>query len=183
MESRKNTDGGAGHSVQPAAAGTRHTGVASGTFTAGSVPRPVDGRSRCKAAFHRPPRSSALLVYDNLRSTDAIRPWLPPHGTPCHVIMTSVLDPWDSLCPAFPVELLDGDDSLALVASIAGEDACRDDGLPLVDWPGRRRRSSGSSGRRGRSRVECAGCLDRSDREVAPTGVLLPMSAPARGRH
>ncbi|WP_246457183.1 tetratricopeptide repeat protein [Azospirillum oryzae] len=91
---------------------------------------------RCKAAFHRLTRSAVLLVYDNVRSADAIRPWLPPHGTPCHVVMTSVLDPWDGLCPAFPVELLDRDDSVALVASIAGEDACRDSDLPLVDWAG-----------------------------------------------
>ncbi|WP_434625381.1 tetratricopeptide repeat protein [Azospirillum sp. B2RO_4] len=91
---------------------------------------------QCKVAFHRLTRSAVLLVYDNVRSADAIRPWLPPHGTPCHVIMTSVLDPWDGLCPAFPVELLDRDDSVALVASIAGEDACRDADLPLVDWAG-----------------------------------------------
>ena len=242
MESRKNTEGGAGHSVQPVAAGTQHTGVSAETFTAGSVtiyqgtppaegeavagprcdipvlyarpfigrvdllntiaetlddpqrpsvvalhgtpgvgktelaheyarrhagrypagcftldaggdtpvklaeigrlifgPEPFRGLSmvdQCKAAFYRLTRSAVLLVYDNVRSAEAIRPWLPPHGTPCHVIMTSVLDPWDGLCPAFAVELLDRDDSVALVASIAGEDACREDDLPLVDWAG-----------------------------------------------
>lgn len=243
MESRKNTDGGAGHSVPPGAAvSTQHTGVSAGTITAGTLivqqgvpaaesgttasPRcnvpvlydrpfigPVDllddiaetlddplrpsvvalhgppgvgktelaheyarrhaGRypagcftldaggdtpvklaeigqllfglepfrdlpmvDQCKAAFHRLTQSAALLVYDNVRSADTIRPWLPPHGTPCHVVMTSVLDLWDGRCPAFPVELLDRDDSVALVASIAGEDACRDSDLPLVDWAG-----------------------------------------------
>jgi hypothetical protein len=66
----------------------------------------------------------------------AASPWLPPHGTPCHVVMTSVLDLWDGLCPAFPVELLDRDDNVALVTSIAGEESCHDGGLPLVDWAG-----------------------------------------------
>ena len=243
MESRKNTDGGAGPSGPPgAAASKQHTGVSAGTFTAGTVnvyqgaptaeggttagprcnvpvlyDRPFIGRAdllsaiaetlddpqrpsvvalhgppgvgktelaheyarrhakrypagcftldaggdtpvklaeigqllfglepfrdlsmvdRCKAAFHRLTRSAVLLVYDNVRSADAIQPWLPPHGTPCHVVMTSVLDRWDGLYPAFPVELLDRDDSVALVASIAGEDACRDADLPLVDWAG-----------------------------------------------
>lgn len=43
---------------------------------------------QCKAAFYRLTRSAVLLVYDNVRSADAIRPWLPQHGTPCHVVRT-----------------------------------------------------------------------------------------------
>ncbi|WP_162488552.1 tetratricopeptide repeat protein [Azospirillum lipoferum] len=108
-----------------------------GRLIFGSEPfRDLSMVDQCKVAFYRLTRSAVLLVYDNVRSAEAIRPWLPPHGTPCHVIMTSVLDPWDGLCPAFAVELLDRDDSVALVASIAGEDACRDGDLPLVDWAG-----------------------------------------------
>ena len=37
-----------------------------------------------------------LLIYDNVQAKDAVLPWLPPAGMPCHVLMTTTLDRWDA---------------------------------------------------------------------------------------
>ncbi|MCP4967235.1 MAG: DUF4062 domain-containing protein, partial [bacterium] len=46
-----------------------------------------------------------LLVYDNPPTVDEIEPWLPPQGTPCHVLVTSTNS--QLLTPATPAVRLD----------------------------------------------------------------------------
>lgn len=63
MESRKNTDGGAGLSVLPAAAGTQHTGVSAGTFTAGTV-NVYQGAPSAEGGATAGPRCDIPVLYD-----------------------------------------------------------------------------------------------------------------------
>ncbi len=37
----------------------------------------------------------SLLIFDDVRSVDEAERFVPPAGTPCHVIVTTVLDRWD----------------------------------------------------------------------------------------
>jgi tetratricopeptide (TPR) repeat protein len=64
----------------------------------------------------------SLLIYDNVCSEDAVRPWLPSSGTACHVLMTTLLNRWDTRWNVIPVEPLSPAESLELVSDIAGWD-------------------------------------------------------------
>jgi tetratricopeptide (TPR) repeat protein len=75
-----------------------------------------------------------LLILDNVQSEEAARPWLPPAGMPCHVIMTTPLDIWDISWRALPVEPLTDAVSLQLVEELAGSAASRRHGQKLVAY-------------------------------------------------
>jgi tetratricopeptide (TPR) repeat protein len=60
-----------------------------------------------------------LLIYDNIQSERDIRPFLPRAGTPCHVIITTLLDRWDEDC-VLAVRPLTDDEAYTLVEDRAG---------------------------------------------------------------
>ncbi len=74
----------------------------------------------------------SLLIYDAVQSADAVEPWLPPTGMPCHVVMTTTLDRWDFGWQAIKVRPLSSETSLELIARIAGHDVATRYGAQLV---------------------------------------------------
>ena len=78
----------------------------------------------------------SLLIYDNVRSQDAIRPWLPPSGMPCHVVITTLLDRWDVGWADLSVEPLSDAASLQLIESLAGPKVAARHGQKLADLAG-----------------------------------------------
>jgi len=65
--------------------------------------------------------SPVLLIYDNVMSEKAIKPWLPPAGMPCHVLITTVFDRWGPEWRSLGVDPLSHHASLKLIEEIAGE--------------------------------------------------------------
>ncbi len=63
-----------------------------------------------------------LLILDNVQSEGAARPWLPPAGMPCHVVLTTLLDRWDNTWLTVPVRPLSDAVSLQLVEKLAGSE-------------------------------------------------------------
>ena len=57
----------------------------------------------------------SLLLFDNVLAEDAIRPWLPPGGMPCHAVITSLVDCWDAGWTVIPVEPLSDSATLKLI--------------------------------------------------------------------
>ena len=76
---------------------------------------------QCLKVLTRLGASPTLLIYDNAISPDAIRPWLPPAGMPCHVIITSNLDNWGTDWPMLDVQPLTADASFDVVVKIGGD--------------------------------------------------------------
>jgi hypothetical protein len=64
----------------------------------------------------------SLLVFDNVLTEEAIRPWLPPSGMPCHAVTTSVIDCWHMGWTVMPVDPLLDAVSLELIEKIAGQE-------------------------------------------------------------
>ncbi|WP_245986201.1 tetratricopeptide repeat protein [Azospirillum thermophilum] len=91
--------------------------------------RPIP--EQCEWTVHRLCAEETLLIFDNAASPDAIRPWLPPSGAPCHAIVTSLFERWQGW-PAWPVPPLSAAESRDLVAGIAGEAAASRHGDALV---------------------------------------------------
>lgn len=91
--------------------------------------RPIP--EQCEWTVHRLWAEETLLIFDNAASPDAIRPWLPPSGAPCHAIVTSLFERWQGW-PAWPVPPLSAAESRDLVAGIAGEAAASRHGDALV---------------------------------------------------
>jgi tetratricopeptide (TPR) repeat protein len=64
----------------------------------------------------------SLLIFDNARSEDTIRPWLPPSGMPCHTVITSLVDCWDLCWPVVTVDPLSETASLELIDRMGGSE-------------------------------------------------------------
>ncbi|HYE52653.1 MAG TPA: TIR domain-containing protein, partial [Azospirillaceae bacterium] len=78
---------------------------------------------QCRMALREMEARQFLLIYDNALSEEAVEPWLPTAGMPCHILVTSVADDWQAGWNALRVERLSQADSLALVREIAGDAA------------------------------------------------------------
>jgi len=78
----------------------------------------------------------SLLIYDNVPAEDAIFPWLPPAGMPCHVLITTVLDRWDAGWRVFTVEPLSPKISVGLIEAIAGHKVAARYGARLAELAG-----------------------------------------------
>jgi hypothetical protein len=78
----------------------------------------------------------SLLIFDNVLGEDAIRPWLPPSGMPCHAVITSVVDCWDVGWTVIPVEPLSDAASLELIEGIAGREVAARYGQRLARLAG-----------------------------------------------
>jgi len=77
-----------------------------------------------------------LLIYDNPSSLEAIRPWLPRSGMPCHVLITSVNERWSTDWPTMAVKPLTPETSLELVERVAGGEVAARHGQNLVELAG-----------------------------------------------
>jgi tetratricopeptide (TPR) repeat protein len=82
----------------------------------------------------------SLLIFDNAQSEATIRPWLPPVGMPCHVLVTSLIDydgqGWpvilvDPLSQAFSLELIDKMGGDRVPAELRRDVASQAQGLPV----------------------------------------------------
>jgi tetratricopeptide (TPR) repeat protein/UDP-2,3-diacylglucosamine pyrophosphatase LpxH len=73
----------------------------------------------------------ALLIYDAVRTMESIRPWLPPAGMPCHVLITTVSENWDPGWPCLAVEPLSDAVSLDLIEKLAGREVTARHGQAL----------------------------------------------------
>lgn len=78
----------------------------------------------------------SLLIYDNVRSAEAIEPWIPPSGMPCHVLITSVVDRWDVGWPSLKVERLSPSASIQLIEELAGHEVADRFGEKLATLAG-----------------------------------------------
>jgi hypothetical protein len=78
----------------------------------------------------------SLLIFDNVLAEDAIRPWLPPSGMPCHAVITSVVDCWDVGWTVMPVAPLSDAASLELIEGIAGQEVAARYGQRLARLAG-----------------------------------------------
>lgn len=77
-----------------------------------------------------------LLIYDNALTYDAISKWLPPANSPCHMLITTILDgDWQG-AKCLKVSPLSPEDSLKLVSELAGEEATAAKGQLLVEAAG-----------------------------------------------
>ena len=61
-----------------------------------------------------------LLIYDNVGSLERIKDWLPRSGTPCHVLITTLLDSVNVAWPCIKVERLTDEHSFELVEKLTG---------------------------------------------------------------
>ncbi|GAC1338095.1 MAG: hypothetical protein NVSMB18_03940 [Acetobacteraceae bacterium] len=76
-----------------------------------------------------------LLIYDNVQSERGARLFLPRAGAACHVIITTLLDPWDE-DRVLTVRPLTDDEAYALVENRAGKDLAASHGRKLVTKAG-----------------------------------------------
>jgi tetratricopeptide (TPR) repeat protein len=86
--------------------------------------------------FYALGREPSLLILDNVRSEEAVRPWLPLARMPCHVVVTTVLDSWDRSWRVMGVEPLPDPVSLDLVEKLAGVEMAGRHGARLVAFAG-----------------------------------------------
>jgi hypothetical protein len=77
-----------------------------------------------------------LLIYDNVQAEEAVIPWLPRAGTACHALITMTLDRWDAGWRALQVPPLSPEDSIDLIARIAGREVSERYGAQLATLAG-----------------------------------------------
>ncbi len=70
--------------------------------------------------FYSLTTAPVLLIYDNVRIFENVLPWLPLSGMPCHVLITTLLDPADWMWPCIEVKPLSREQSLELVEKLTG---------------------------------------------------------------
>ena len=92
-----------------------------------------DQAVRAMAALAAEP---TLLIYDNVVAEDAVDPWLPPAGAPCHVVVTSTLDRWDARWRGIEVPPLSPAASQELIGRIAGAEVVASHGARLAELAG-----------------------------------------------
>jgi tetratricopeptide (TPR) repeat protein len=88
---------------------------------------------QCQQALLAFGSAPTLLVYDNVRSIEAVQPWVPPAGMPCHVLMTTVVDRWDSGWPSLQVDPLSPAASLQLVEELTDREIAARYGKQLAE--------------------------------------------------
>ena len=75
---------------------------------------------RCEQTLLSIHGAATLLIYDNPSSKQAIEPWLPRSGMPCHVLVTTINERWSGEWPAFQVSPLSLATSLELIEKVGG---------------------------------------------------------------
>jgi tetratricopeptide (TPR) repeat protein/predicted phosphodiesterase len=77
-----------------------------------------------------------LLIYDNAESIDSIRAFFPGAGTPCHLLITTVADPWRSGLPTLKIEPFSTPDSIQLIQALGGDEVAKAYGERLAEVAG-----------------------------------------------
>lgn len=93
-------------------------------------------KDQCERTFASLASAPVLLIYDNPRSYEEIKPWFPWSGMPCHVLVTSVNEGLIFGWPDLPLEPLTDEASLELVTRVAGTEAAVRHGRTLVAMAG-----------------------------------------------
>ncbi|MBB5413685.1 tetratricopeptide (TPR) repeat protein/predicted phosphodiesterase [Paraburkholderia sp. HC6.4b] len=75
---------------------------------------------RCERTLLTMHGAATLLIFDNPSTKQAIEPWLPRSGMPCHVLVTTVNERWCDEWPSLPVAPLSPAMSLELVEKVGG---------------------------------------------------------------
>jgi tetratricopeptide (TPR) repeat protein len=78
----------------------------------------------------------SLFIYDDAESIDSIRDWLPPSGAPCHVVITTIADPWRSGLPTLPIQPLSEAASIDLIRALGGDEVAQAYGNKLAESAG-----------------------------------------------
>ncbi|HTU47404.1 MAG TPA: metallophosphoesterase [Bryobacteraceae bacterium] len=74
-----------------------------------------------------------LLIYDNAESVGSIRDLLPAAGSACHLLVTTVADPWEFDLPTLEVEPLSKPTSIDLIQALAGDEVAQAYGEQLAE--------------------------------------------------
>jgi tetratricopeptide (TPR) repeat protein/predicted phosphodiesterase len=77
-----------------------------------------------------------LFLYDSAESIASIRDFLPPAGSACHSLITTVADPWQFDLPTLRIDPLPHHFSLDLIRAIGGEDVAQAYGDQLAESAG-----------------------------------------------
>jgi tetratricopeptide (TPR) repeat protein len=93
-------------------------------------------QEQCLQTLHAFWGAPVLLIYDNVRSVESVVPWLPPDGMPCHVLITTVVDLWESGWPSFDVRPLSPAASVELIEQLAGHQIAERYGQELARLAG-----------------------------------------------
>ncbi len=80
--------------------------------------------------------SPCLLIYDNAQNPNDLEPWLPPHGMPCHVIVTTTWERWDQRWSKIPVPPLSDAAARLLVAELSSPELAQRYGATIVQQSG-----------------------------------------------
>jgi len=133
-----------------------------------------------------------LLIYDNVESFERIAPWLPLAGSPCHVLITTLLDQPSPTWPCIEVRPLSRPQSFDLVEKLTGgalpkalseEIVNHADGLPVEIVPDattlafQQRRGRLKAGQLGLARQSGDSFRAAYDRLEQPTRLLLNAAA------
>ena len=99
-------------------------------------PDDVPLQDQCLRALLALANAPSLLIYDNVRSPEAIVPWLPPAGMPCHVLITTLVERWDAGWLTLPVKPLSAAASLELIEGLTDHEVADRYGKRLADLAG-----------------------------------------------
>jgi hypothetical protein len=77
-------------------------------------------------------QARTLLIFDGVESGEQIKSWLPPAGSPTHMLITSQYDVWGDAWSSILVPPLDQTDAYALVEAICGAELAARYGDRLV---------------------------------------------------
>jgi predicted phosphodiesterase len=96
------------------------------------VPPGMPLEDQCLLTLAALAAAPTLLIYDNVQAEDAVSPWLPQAGMPCHVLMTTTLDTWGPDWGALEVPPLSTEESIDLIARIGGREVSNRYGAQLA---------------------------------------------------
>ncbi|ESX08534.1 hypothetical protein X768_22585 [Mesorhizobium sp. LSJC265A00] len=134
-----------------------------------------DGMSMEDQAFrvlHTISKLQTLVIYDNVRSEKAIKPWVPRFGMLCHVLITTLSDQWESGWEAIEVAPLDRRQAMALVKERIG---------PKVAYRQRRRLLDVADGLPVQLVPACAAVLYEHLHPLSGAAVVASLTKQARG--
>ena len=148
-----------------------------------NFPRDLGLPDQCQQVLLALGSTPSLVIYDNVCSMDAVTPWLPPAGMPCHVLITTIMDWCEPGWSCLIVEPLTEDASLQLVKEIGGSEIAEKYGkevaagglpvqiLPLTAMLAKEQR---------RGRLDSARLILTSEAEKSFRGAFERLESPAR---
>ncbi|TGS46278.1 MULTISPECIES: SMEK domain-containing protein [unclassified Mesorhizobium] len=122
--------------------------------------------------LHTISKFRTLLVYDNVQSEEAIRPWVPRSGMLCHVLITTLSDRWEPGWETIEVAPLNRRQAMALVKERIGPGLAYRHGRGLVDV---------ADGLPVQLVPACAAVWYENRRYPSGAGVLASLTKQARG--